>query len=72
MLLCDLDEAEGEPAQDEKDDGLDKRSSTKVDKEVEVDNNHETHMLSKPQPNLNTRLGLAIKWLCKHHPPHPT
>ena len=27
--------------------------------------------LSKPQPNLNTRLGLTIKWLCTT-PPHPT
>ena len=28
-------------------------------------------LLSKPQPNLNTRLGLTIKWLCKP-PTHPT
>ena len=27
------------------------------------------HILSKPQPNLNTRLGLTIKLLCTHHPP---
>ena len=25
--------------------------------------------LSKPQPNLNTRLGLTIKWLCTTPPP---
>ena len=36
--------------------------------------NHANNMelLSKPQPNLNTRLGLTIKWLCKHHPTPPT
>ena len=28
-------------------------------------------VLSKPQPNLNTRLGLTIKWLCKPHPTPP-
>ena len=27
-----------------------------------------TSKLSKPQPNLNTRLGLTIIWLCKPHP----
>ena len=27
-------------------------------------------VLSKPQPNLNTRLGLTWKWLCTPH--HPT
>ena len=28
--------------------------------------------MSNPQPNLNKRLGLTIKWLCKPHPPHHT
>ena len=28
-------------------------------------------ILSKPQPNLNTRLGLTIKWLYTTTPPHP-
>ena len=26
----------------------------------------------KTQPNLNTRMGLTIKWLCTPHPPNPT
>ena len=30
-------------------------------------------ILSKPQPNLNTRLGLTIEWLCEpHHHPKET
>ena len=29
-------------------------------------------ILSKPQPNLNTRSGLTIKWLCKPRRPTPT
>ena len=32
---------------------------------------HSQLTLSKPQPNLNTSLGLTIKWLCTTHPTQP-